>query len=116
MSVLEGAAFGTPSLAIDAPGIRDALVDGVTGRLARPHHEDDIPETLGRAMTDFLGDEAQREEFGAAARRRALDLSWSRCIDRWEAAFVDAASNQQGRRPRSASGDSVEAEHKGGNQ
>ncbi len=116
MSVLEGAAFGTPSLAIDAPGIRDALIDGVTGRLIRPHHEDDIPETLGRAMTEFLGDEAQREAFGAAARRRALDLSWSRCVDRWEAAFVDAASNQQGRRPRSESGVSVEAEHKGGNQ
>jgi glycosyltransferase involved in cell wall biosynthesis len=116
MSVLEGAAFGTPSLAIDAPGIRDALVDGVTGRLVHPRNGDDISETLGRAMTDFLGDEAQREEFGTAARLRAMDLSWGRCIDRWEAAFINAASNHQERRRRSESGVSVEAEHKGGKQ
>jgi glycosyltransferase involved in cell wall biosynthesis len=116
LSVLEGAAFGTPSLAIDAPGIRDALIDGVTGRLVYPRDEADIPGLLGMAMTDFLGDEVQREEFGAAARCRALDLSWSRCIDRWEAAFIDAASNQQERRRRSESDVLVEAEYKGEKQ
>jgi len=35
-------------------------------------------------------DQPQREKFGAAARRRAMDLSWSRCSDRWEAALVNA--------------------------
>jgi glycosyltransferase involved in cell wall biosynthesis len=93
MSVLEGAAFGTPSLAIDAPGIRDALIDGVTGRLVYPRDEADIPETLGRAMTAFITDEQERENLGAAARRRALDLSWKRCIDRWEAALIDATTS-----------------------
>jgi glycosyltransferase involved in cell wall biosynthesis len=116
MSVLEGAAFGTPSLALDAPGIRDALVDGVTGRLVYPRHEADIPEIFGRAMTEFVEDQPQREKFGAAARRRAMDLSWSRCSDRWEAALVNAASNPQQRRARSRSDASVEAEHKGGKQ
>ena len=68
MSVLEGAAFGTPSLAVDAPGIRDALIDGVTGRLVRPHHEADIPEALGAGDDGLPRDEAQREAYGAAAR------------------------------------------------
>ena len=116
MSVLEGAAFGTPSLALDAPGIRDALIDGVTGRLVYPRDEADIPETLGRAMTEFVENEPQREEFGAAARRRAVDLSWSRCIDRWEAALVNAATNPLERRTRSESDVSAEADHKGGKQ
>jgi glycosyltransferase involved in cell wall biosynthesis len=92
MSVLEGAAYGTPSLATDAPGIRDVLVDGVTGRLVFPHDDTQIPEALGSAMEEFLADESRRREYGAAARRRALDLSWDRSVDRWEAALMDAAS------------------------
>jgi glycosyltransferase involved in cell wall biosynthesis len=103
MSVLEGAAFGTPTLALDAPGIRDALIDGVTGRLVYPGDDARIPETFGRAMADFVEDEPGREALGAAARQRALDLSWDRCVGRWEAALVNAAS-------------AGKAEHKGGNQ
>jgi glycosyltransferase involved in cell wall biosynthesis len=94
MSVLEGGAFGTPCLATDAPGIRDALIDGVTGRLVYPSNDAEIPEMLGRAMRELVEDEPRREELGAAARRRALDLSWSRCVDRWEAALMDAASSR----------------------
>ena len=94
MSVLEGAAFGTPSLAIDAPGIRDALIDGVTGRLVFPRNDAEIPEALGRAMEEFVEDGAQRKELGTAARRRALDLSWSRSIDRWEAALLDVGQGR----------------------
>jgi glycosyltransferase involved in cell wall biosynthesis len=94
MSVLEGASFGTPTLAIDAPGIRDAVIDGVTGRLVYPRDEVDAPEALARAMREFVEDEPRREALGTAARARALDLSWSRCVDRWEAALLDAASPQ----------------------
>ncbi len=90
MSVLEGAAFGTPTLAIDAPGIRDAVVDGITGRLVVPRNDAEIPQALGRAIEEFIEDEA-REELGEAARRRALDLSWSHAIDRWEAVLLDAS-------------------------
>jgi glycosyltransferase involved in cell wall biosynthesis len=97
MSVLEGAAFGTPSLAIDAPGIRDALIDGVTGRLVFPSDGTQAPEALGRAMEEFVEDGGRREELGAAARQRALDLSWSRSVDRWEAALIDAASHPPAR-------------------
>jgi glycosyltransferase involved in cell wall biosynthesis len=97
MSVLEGAAFGTPSLAIDAPGIRDVLIDGVTGRLVFPSDDAEAPAVLGRAMEDFVEVGWRREELGAAARRRALDLSWNRSVDRWEAALMDAASQEPAR-------------------
>ena len=92
MSVLEGGAYGTPTLAIDAPGIRDAVVDGITGRLVYPRDEADAPGALARAMQEFVEDEPRREALGAAARSRALDLNWGRCVDRWEAALLDASS------------------------
>jgi glycosyltransferase involved in cell wall biosynthesis len=92
MSVLEGATFGTPTLAVDAPGIRDAVVDGVTGRLVAAGDESELPSALGGAMVEFVEDHAQREEFGAAARRRAAQLSWSHSIDRWETLLAEAVS------------------------
>ena len=92
MSVLEGAAFGTPTLAVDAPGIRDAVVDGVTGRLVAVADDRDLPKTLGQAMVEFVEDTAQREQFGEAARHRAAELSWGHSIDRWETFLFDAVS------------------------
>jgi glycosyltransferase involved in cell wall biosynthesis len=95
MSVLEGGAYGTPCVAVDAPGIRDAVIDGVTGHLVHPRNDAEIASVLGRAMQQIVEDEARRKELGAAARSRALDLSWSHCVDRWEAALMDAASRDQ---------------------
>ena len=47
MSMLEGAVFGTPALAVDAPGIRDAVIDGVTGQLVTANNESALPEVFG---------------------------------------------------------------------
>jgi glycosyltransferase involved in cell wall biosynthesis len=93
MSVLEAAAFGTPSLAVDAPGIRDAVIDGVTGRLVTPRNDAEIPEALARAMEEFVMDSNQRQELAAAARQRALDLSWSHSIEKWETLLLRAVSD-----------------------
>jgi glycosyltransferase involved in cell wall biosynthesis len=95
MSVLEGAAFGTPTLAVDAPGIRDAVVDGVTGCLVAPKDERELPRALGRAMVELVRDTAHRDELGTAARRRAADLSWSHAVDRWERLLCEAASQRK---------------------
>lgn len=91
MSVLEGAAYGTPTLAVDAPGIRDAVVDGVTGRLLTVQDESQLPRILSSAMVDLVEDDAAREGLGEAARRRANELSWSQSIDRWEALLWEMA-------------------------
>lgn len=94
MSVLEGAAVGTPTLAVDAPGIRDAVIDGVTGHLVVPRNDGEIPRALGRAMEAFVADGAQRKQLGTAARRRASELSWGHSIDRWEAALLDVGQGR----------------------
>jgi glycosyltransferase involved in cell wall biosynthesis len=94
MSVLEGAAVGTPTLAVDAPGIRDAVVDGVTGHLVVTRNDAEIPQMLGRAMEAFVADGKRREMLGAAARQRASELSWDHSIDQWEAALLDVAQSR----------------------
>ena len=92
LSMLEGAVVGTPALAIDAPGIRDAVIDGVTGILVRPHDESELSEALAKAMVDFVSDDQRRSSLGASARRRALEFSWDRFVDQWEALLGEVAS------------------------
>ena len=94
MSMLEGAVFGTPALAVDAPGIRDAVIDGVTGQLVPANNESALPEVFGQAMVSFVNEHGRRAEFGAAARRRAQELSWDRSIDRWERVLLEASASK----------------------
>jgi glycosyltransferase involved in cell wall biosynthesis len=93
MSVLEGAVYGTPTLAFDAPGIRDAVVDGVTGRLVTPGAEADLPGSFAAAMEEFVADTAGRARYAEAARHRAAALSWSHAVDRWEALLFDTVAS-----------------------
>jgi glycosyltransferase involved in cell wall biosynthesis len=94
MSMLEGAVFGTPALAVDAPGIRDAVIDGVTGQLVTANNESALPEVFGSAMVSFVNEHGRRAEFGAAARLRAQELSWDRSIDRWERVLFEASASK----------------------
>ncbi len=94
LSMLEGAALGTPALAIDAPGVRDAVIDGVTGVLVRPQDESQLSEAFAKAMVDFVSDDWHRGSLGASARLRALEFSWDRFVDRWEALLSRVASSR----------------------
>lgn len=72
ITVMEAAACGTPSLASNSPGLRDSVVDGITGRLV-PHGD---PRALAAAMLDLAGNRTRVEELGRAARRHAEAHSW----------------------------------------
>jgi len=84
---LEAAACGTPTVASDAPGLRDSVRHGTTGFLV-PHG--DVGALAGRIRT-LMEDRALRSEMGAAARRFAEEFSWGGIADRWDAAVRDAA-------------------------
>ncbi len=84
MSVTEAATFGTPALAVDAPGIRDAVLDGVTGLLVRETDGSAIPRALAAAMILFAKDPEQRWALGSSARLRVEEFTWDRFVDRWE--------------------------------
>src|SRR5207302_5583159 len=74
IAVMEAAACGTPALAFDVPGVRDAVVDGKTGVLV------DFETELPAAWVQLASDEPQRLRLGAAARQRAVAMSWDATV------------------------------------
>jgi glycosyltransferase involved in cell wall biosynthesis len=76
---VEAASVGLPLVAIDMDSRREAVVDGVTGRLASIP----TPEALADALYDVLRDEVRGREMGNAARTRAsMRLRWDLVVDR----------------------------------
>jgi glycosyltransferase involved in cell wall biosynthesis len=92
LSIMEAAALATPALAVDAPGLRDAIVDGATGVLVRSRDETQIPEALARAMNDLVNDDERRHALGRCARQRARVFSWDHFVDQWESVLEDACA------------------------
>ncbi|NVJ71417.1 MAG: glycosyltransferase family 4 protein [Alphaproteobacteria bacterium] len=69
---LEAAAAGTPSIAGNAGGAVDAVLDGETGRLV----DGEDVSAIAYAITDLLTDEVTRKRMGEAARKHALTQGW----------------------------------------
>jgi phosphatidylinositol alpha-1,6-mannosyltransferase len=69
---LEAAAHGVPSVAGDAAGVRDAVVDGETGILVDP--TDHV--ALARAVSSLLLDPERTRALGRNARARAERFAW----------------------------------------
>jgi glycosyltransferase involved in cell wall biosynthesis len=78
---LEAAACGTPTVASDAPGLRDSVVDGETGFLV-PHG--DVAALAGRIRL-LIEDPGLRDELGGNARRFAQQFTWERAAEETEA-------------------------------
>lgn len=93
MVVLEAAAAGRPALAVDAPGVRDAIIDGKTGLLVRAD-ETSLPSALAKAWVQLAQDRALRTRLGEQARQRAAEFSWERTIRSWESVAFEAVASQ----------------------
>jgi len=70
MTLTEAAACGTPAVATDIAGHRDAVVDGTSGLLA------DSPAAFAAQLTAVLTDPQLRSRLCDGARRRAAELTW----------------------------------------
>jgi glycosyltransferase involved in cell wall biosynthesis len=81
ITVLEAGASGTPTVASDSPGLRDAVVHGHTGLLV-PHGD---VAALAAALRSLLRDANLRQRLGLQARAFAAEHSWERAADRTEA-------------------------------
>jgi glycosyltransferase involved in cell wall biosynthesis len=77
--VCEAAAVGTPTLAFDAPGVRDAIRDGRSGVLAR------CPDDFAQQWIALAADPERRALLGDTARRQVERVPWSATVD----AFLD---------------------------
>lgn len=84
---LEAAACGTPTVASDAPGLRDSVVDGETGFIV-PHG--DVVALAGRLRV-IVEDPALRERLGQGAYRFAQRFTWDRAAAETETFLRRAA-------------------------
>jgi glycosyltransferase involved in cell wall biosynthesis len=75
MSIIEAAARNTPAVALDAPGVRDAIVNERTGLLTH-----DVSQ-LTTAWLTLAADHARRAAMGRRARTRAYSFTWEGTID-----------------------------------
>ena len=66
--ILEGMAMGKPCITSDAPGCKDAVVDGQTGFICKAENSDSLYEMLKKFV---LSDIKTRVLFGKNARERA---------------------------------------------
>jgi glycosyltransferase involved in cell wall biosynthesis len=79
--VIEAAALSTPALAYDAEGLRDSIVDGITGELVNDE------EAMVRSWIALAGDPAKRSRLAGAARLRSRAFSHERSVEE----FLSAA-------------------------
>lgn len=70
LTVIEAARYGTPTAAIAAGGLTEAIVDNETGLLARSGDE------LSRQVRLLISDGELRARLGEAARARAAGFTW----------------------------------------
>ena len=77
LSIFEAASVGTPTIAAEAPGLRDAVRHGITG-LRVPARD---PVALAAAMRSLIDDRALSGALGERARSAARERSWERTAD-----------------------------------
>lgn len=87
--ITEAAAHGTPSLAFRVPGLRDSVVDGMSGILV------DHPEELATTWRLIAQDPILRGRLREGARKRALACTWDRTVDAFEEICEEAIGNHR---------------------
>jgi glycosyltransferase involved in cell wall biosynthesis len=82
--VTEAAVRQTPSVAFDVPGLRDSVVDGETGVLARGE------SSFAAAWCALALSADRRERMGRAARERAAHFRWGHTVRQFRAVAAEA--------------------------
>ncbi|MDP6634293.1 MAG: glycosyltransferase [Phycisphaerae bacterium] len=97
LSPTEAMAAGLPVVATKAPGLRDIVIDGITGLLAAPRDVFGLAERIER-----LGcDPELCKQLGAYGRRRVMaQYPVSAMIDAIETLYSDVAAETLSRRPK----------------
>ena len=102
LSPTEAMAAGLPVVATRAPGLRDIVIDGVTGLLAAPRDVFALAERIER-----LGDDPElRKQLGDYGRRRVMaQYPISAMIESIEALYTDIVSRRPSHRPKQIDAD-----------
>ena len=104
LTVMEAAAYGTPSAALAVGGLPESIADGRTGLLAG-----DGPE-LVRRVRELVEDRELRERLGAAAQARAREFTWDRtAAENLAVLETEAASERAGLRATLGASETLKA-------
>jgi glycosyltransferase involved in cell wall biosynthesis len=90
LTTTEAGRLGTPAVAYDVPGLRDSIVDGVTGVLTRPS-----PGELAESLRRLLVDRPRYDSLRTAAWEHWRDLSWDRTAASFERALLSAIPRER---------------------
>jgi glycosyltransferase involved in cell wall biosynthesis len=93
-AVLEAMAHGVPVIATAVGGVPELIEHNVNGLLVPSHN----PAALASAIGQIAGDADLRSRLGRHAQRRALDLSWERCVTSYEALYSGLLASDGHRR------------------
>jgi glycosyltransferase involved in cell wall biosynthesis len=95
LAILEAALCGTPALAYNVPGVRDAVQDGATGVLV------DDDDAFVKQWIALGADPDRRSQLGDAAAVRAATFTWDRAVGEFLAAAELAINDHKrvGARP-----------------
>ncbi|MEV7283806.1 glycosyltransferase family 4 protein [Streptomyces sp. NPDC093252] len=88
--VTEAAARGTPAVAFDVPGLRDSVVDGETGVLARGE------SSFAAAWCSLALSASRRAAMGEMALGHAAGFRWERTVRRFRAVACEAYRSASG--------------------
>ncbi len=92
ITVIEANALGTPVVATDAPGLRDAVRDGETGVLVADGEPRAFTERLAAATADLLSDVSRATRLSAGARAWAQRFDWESAAAKMARAVEDVRS------------------------
>jgi glycosyltransferase involved in cell wall biosynthesis len=90
IAITEAAAHGTPALAFDVSGVRDAVVTGRTGVLV------DTLDDFVQQWVALVREPSVLTEYGAAARELAGALGTAHTVDRFEEVALEAIERRPG--------------------
>jgi glycosyltransferase involved in cell wall biosynthesis len=96
---LEAMAAGLPVIATAVGGLRDTVLDGITGRLVPPRR----PDVLAQVWAELLADPPGRLAMAQAGRERVLSrYGWSSVAEQTESCYLSVLAER--RLPDSVSG------------
>lgn len=96
--LVESLASGTPVIALDTPGPRDIVRNGLDGWLLSPHAS---PTEFTEAIVAFVRDPERRVGYGKHARKRAKEFERTACAQR----LTDLYTEVQAARPPPVNGE-----------